>query len=101
MKANAFLFLLCTAAYSVGAVSADIAYWQSTVNDAPTVAAVERALRTQGYDPGPADGTADAKTLQALKQAQKDRELEPTGRLDRRTIAALGIDVTRAPGSPH
>lgn len=34
-------------------------------------------------------------TVQAVKQAQQDRELEPTGRLDRRTVAALGIDVER------
>ena len=30
----------------------------------------------------------------ALKQLQNDRELEPTGVLDRRTVAALGIDVS-------
>jgi peptidoglycan hydrolase-like protein with peptidoglycan-binding domain len=47
----------------------------------------------EGYDPGAADGTFHRKTEQALRQAQKDRELEPTGRLDRRTIAALGVDI--------
>jgi peptidoglycan hydrolase-like protein with peptidoglycan-binding domain len=68
-------------------------YWEAPVRDPLTVAAAERALRAEGYDAGPADGTLDARSVQALKQAQKDRELEPTGTLDRRTAAALGIDV--------
>jgi peptidoglycan hydrolase-like protein with peptidoglycan-binding domain len=84
-------FLL--ALYSTAAFTADIAYWSAPVRDARTVAAAQQALRAEGYDPGPADGDINAKTVQAVKQAQKDRELEPTGRLDRRTAAALGVDV--------
>ena len=86
--------------------SADTPYWRTLVDDAATIATGQRALRAAGYDAGPADGTLNARTVAAVKQAQKDRELEPTGELDRRTLAALGIDVERsaaaggsAPGS--
>jgi peptidoglycan hydrolase-like protein with peptidoglycan-binding domain len=71
---------------------ADARGWRTPLQDIPTVLAVQRALRADGYDPGPSDGTLNAKTVQALKQAQKDRELEPTGQVDRRTAAALGIN---------
>jgi peptidoglycan hydrolase-like protein with peptidoglycan-binding domain len=73
--------------------SADIGYWQAPVRDAGTIETARRALRAEGYDAGPDDGTLNAKAVEAVKQAQRDRELEPTGRLDRRTVAALGIDV--------
>lgn len=67
MKKLALLLLL----YSATAAGAGIGYWHTPVGDGGTIAAVQEALR----------------------QARKDRELEPTGRLDRRTAAALGVDV--------
>lgn len=39
----------------------------------------------------PVNGQLGPKTVQAVKKAQQDREREPTGRLDGRTVAALGI----------
>jgi hypothetical protein len=51
----------------------------------------QEALAAQGYDPGPIDGRWTQKTEQALKQAQEDREFEPTGRIDQRTLASLGV----------
>ena len=75
---------------SVGA--ADVRPWDAAVGGGPTIRAVQRALRDQGYDPGPADGTLNAETVWALKQAQIDRGFEPTGRLDRRTVGALGVN---------
>jgi peptidoglycan hydrolase-like protein with peptidoglycan-binding domain len=86
------LIALClTTASSPAAASAGLAYWDTPVRDSATVAALEEALRAAGYDPGPADGALSRKTEQALKQAQQDRELPPTGRPDRRTLAALGL----------
>jgi hypothetical protein len=76
---------------------ADARGWRTPLQDIATVQAVQRALRAEGYDPGPADGTLNAKTVQALKQAQRERDLEPTGQVDRRTATALGVN----PGSPH
>ena len=77
----------------LAAMAADLSFWTSPVRDAQKVAEAERALRAQGYEPGVVDGKVDERTRQAVRDAQQDRELEPTGRLDRRTVAALGIDV--------
>jgi hypothetical protein len=76
--------------------SAHATYWDEPVHDRGTVAIVQQTLRAQGHDPGPASGEFGPQTVEAVKQAQKDRELEPTGQLDRRTIAALGIDTDSA-----
>jgi hypothetical protein len=51
----------------------------------------QEALAAQGYDPGPSDGQWNSKTEQALKQAQQDREFEPSGQIDQRTLASLGV----------
>jgi peptidoglycan hydrolase-like protein with peptidoglycan-binding domain len=79
---------------------ADARGWRTPLQDIATVQAVQRALRAEGYDPGPADGTLNAKTVQALKQAQQARELEPTGQVDRRTAAALGVNPGSARSRP-
>lgn len=72
---------------------ASMEYWIAPVHDRAIVAAAQRALQAEGYDPGPTDGGLRTQTTEALKQAQQDRELEPTGQLDRRTVAALGIPL--------
>jgi peptidoglycan hydrolase-like protein with peptidoglycan-binding domain len=77
---------------SASAMAADMAYWDQAVRDPGTIAVAQQTLRAEGYDPGPVNGQLGPQTVEAVKQAQKDRELEPTGRLDRRTIAALGIE---------
>lgn len=81
--------------YCATAIPADMSYWNATVSDPVIVANTQEALQSEGYDPGTVDGRLKPKTVLAVKQAQQDRELEPTGRLDRRTVAALGIDVER------
>jgi hypothetical protein len=60
-------------------------------NDPEIVRKAQQALTAQGYDPGPIDGQWRGQTEQALKQAQQDREFEPSGALDQRTLAALGV----------
>ena len=92
MNRTLALFVLCSAAGLAGA--ADITYWNETLSDRAAIAAAQRALRAEGYDPGPADGRLRPKTAEAVFEAQKDRELEPTGRLDRRTAAALGVPLS-------
>jgi peptidoglycan hydrolase-like protein with peptidoglycan-binding domain len=58
---------------------------------------VQMTLTAEGYDTGQIDGRLGPKTIEAVKQAQQDRELEPTGKLDDRTLAAFGIsDAERA-----
>jgi peptidoglycan hydrolase-like protein with peptidoglycan-binding domain len=93
-------FLLCACiatAFPASAFPASDRFWRAPVEDLSTVQAVQRVLREQGYDPGPADGTLSAKTVQAVKQAQAERGLAPTGRLDRRTVAALGVNPQQPP----
>lgn len=91
MKAIAIVATIVLFA-SADAMAADAAYWDQSVRDPGTVALVQQTLRAEGYDPGPVNGRLGPQTVEAVKQAQKDRELEATGRLDRRTIAALGIE---------
>lgn len=82
------------------AAPAGTRYWQAPVQDIATVQAVQRALRAEGYDTGPTDGTLNAKTVQALRQAQEKRGLEPTGKVDRLTAAALGVNPETARSRP-
>jgi len=83
-------------AFAASAAAATAAYWDQPLHDRNTVAVVQQTLHAEGYDPGPVNGQLGPQTVEAVKQAQEDRELEPTGRLDRRTIAALGIDAESA-----
>jgi peptidoglycan hydrolase-like protein with peptidoglycan-binding domain len=83
--------LLLAAAFP--ATAAEVDYWDAAVREEQSIVAAQRALAAEGHDTGPANGTLNVQTAQALSAAQKDRELEPTGQLDRRTLAALGIDV--------
>ena len=59
---------------------------------ASPVQSAQRALTAFGYDPGPADGIMGGKTRRALRLFQQDQGLPVTGRLDRATRTALGID---------
>jgi len=81
---RAIYFLVAIFAFA----SAHATDWDELVQDRDTVAIVQQTLRAEGYDPGPINGEFGPQTAAALKQAQKDRELEPTGRLDRRTIGS-------------
>ena len=60
------------------------------------VAKADRALRQaqemlekRGFDPGPIDGLMGTRTRRALREFQRAAELPVTGRLDRKTRAAL------------
>lgn len=55
------------------------------------VRAVQRTLNSRGFRAGPADGTMSPQTQQALKEFQKSENLEDSGRLNPRTLAALGV----------
>jgi peptidoglycan hydrolase-like protein with peptidoglycan-binding domain len=48
-------------------------------------------LKGLSYEPGPADGLMGAKTREAIKQYQKDRQLPQTGQLDEKTANSLGV----------
>ncbi len=52
---------------------------------------VQTALRTRGYDPGPADNVMGSRTKAALVKFQRENNL-PVGQLDFETLRALGVD---------
>ena len=52
----------------------------------------QQKLRDDGYDPGPIDGKMGPQTRQAVKKYQHAKDFKANGRLDRQTVAALGIE---------
>lgn len=54
---------------------------------------VQIALAIRGYDPGPVDGRLGGRTKSAVELFQAESGLASTGRLDAKTLAALGIVV--------
>jgi peptidoglycan hydrolase-like protein with peptidoglycan-binding domain len=52
---------------------------------------LQKALQDKGVDPGPIDGILGPKTTAALRNFQKDQNLPQTGRMDRETLAKLGV----------
>jgi peptidoglycan hydrolase-like protein with peptidoglycan-binding domain len=70
-----------------------------------SAAVIRRAQETlahRGFKAGPIDGRMHAATQQALRQFQKSENLEDTGRLNDRTLAALGIEPESASaGAPR
>ncbi len=57
--------------------------------DSNESASAEKMLKAVGYDPGEVDGIFDDAAVQAVKQLQKDQELEETGVLKGDTTLAL------------
>jgi peptidoglycan hydrolase-like protein with peptidoglycan-binding domain len=53
------------------------------------IAAVQRALNEQGYDPGPIDGVLGRQTSAAIREFEKDHLLLPTGQPSLRLLVAL------------
>lgn len=52
---------------------------------------VQQALVNAGLNPGPVDGVSGAKTVSAIESFQKQNDI-PTGKLNKRTLRALGVD---------
>jgi peptidoglycan hydrolase-like protein with peptidoglycan-binding domain len=64
--------------------------------DAETVRQAQQRLMSEGFDPGAVDGRLGQQTRQGLKDFQESKGLEPSGKLDPQTIAALGLDRSSA-----
>lgn len=56
---------------------------------AHTIADVQTALKSLGFDPGVIDGAAGPKTAAAVVAFQESRSLTPNGKLDPTTLAKL------------
>jgi peptidoglycan hydrolase-like protein with peptidoglycan-binding domain len=53
---------------------------------------LQQGLNSGGLDAGPADGIMGEKTKQAIQKYQSQKGLNPSGQLDRQTLAALRAD---------
>ena len=62
--------------------------------------AAQEALKTQGFDPGPADGRMGPRTRAALTDYQRKNDLPTTGMLDDATMSKLNVRSTRADDVP-
>ena len=56
---------------------------------AALVKKIQTLLAEQGYDPGPADGVAGAKTRDAVRAYQRENGIAETGQIDGGLVAAL------------
>ncbi len=56
------------------------------------VKSVQKALNELGYDCGKADGIMGSKTKKALKQYQKDNNLDVDGKIGEEVLESLGLD---------
>ena len=54
-----------------------------------SIAELQRRLTELGYKPGPIDGVAGPRTINATKKFQHDHKLSVTGNLDAETIREL------------
>jgi len=55
----------------------------------PTYRQIQAALKTCGFEPGPADGRVGAKTRQAIKDFQKSKSLKDDGLVGEKTWEKL------------
>jgi peptidoglycan hydrolase-like protein with peptidoglycan-binding domain len=56
-----------------------------------SVRAAQQALKDKGLDPGPVDGLNGPKTRSAVKDYQKQQNLDADGRLNAPTLTSLGV----------
>jgi len=63
------------------------------------VRAMQEALKSKGFDPGPIDGVHGPQTTQAVRDYQRSENLTVTGRGDAPTLEKLGVEATVRPQS--
>lgn len=85
------LYSLLAAALAAGAITSASAADTPFVN-AQTVRQAQKALNDRGFRTGGVDGHMGPQTQAALVNFQRAEKLQPTGKLDRQTIAALGLN---------
>src|SRR5688572_33116649 len=81
--------LLVAALAAVAMASASAA--DNLFVDAKTVAQAQKLLNDRGFRTGGVDGRMGPQTQAALVNFQRSEKLQPTGKLDSETLAALGV----------
>ena len=89
--------LLLAAVASAGMAAASAA--EGLYVDAQTVRQVQKMLNDRGFRTGGVDGQMGPQTQAALVNFQKAEKQQPTGKLDKSTLAALGVQ--KADGTPR
>jgi peptidoglycan hydrolase-like protein with peptidoglycan-binding domain len=91
---NIFYSLLTAAFAAATMASASAA--DAPYVDSQTVRQAQKTLNDRGFRTGGVDGRMGPQTQAALVNFQRAEKLQPTGKLDRQTLAALGIQKTDA-----
>ena len=81
--------LLIAALAAAGIASASAA--DNLYVDSDTVRQVQKILNDRGFRTGGVDGRMGPQTQAALVNFQRAEKLQPTGKLDKPTLAALGV----------
>jgi Putative peptidoglycan binding domain len=76
-------------AKSVSAASPSPGSALAKIDAASLILQVQRLLKTLGYDPGPVDGKAGARTVEAMKEFQRREKLPVDGRVSPALLKAL------------
>jgi hyperosmotically inducible protein len=63
------------------------------------VRAMQEALKSKGFDPGPIDGVYGPQTANAVKEYQRSENLSVTGRANPETLNKLGVEPGGRPQS--
>ena len=58
---------------------------------------VQQSLKAQGFDPGSINGEYNSQTKAALRDYQKQHNLDASGAVDGRTLDSLGVVVIFIP----
>jgi len=61
---------------------------------------IQQALADKGYLKAEPDGVWDARSVDALRQFQTDRNLSPTGKISSASLIGLGLGPNTAPMPP-
>ena len=93
------------AAVATGALIAGPAFAKSSRNEttptqvkSSTLKEAQQKLNDEGYNAGRADGKWGTKTVEAVKSFQEKNKLPVTGKLDKQTLADLGIGMPSTTG---
>jgi len=71
----------------------------STAASSTQVRAMQEALKSKGFDPGPIDGIYGPQTANAVKEYQRSENLAVTGRANPETLNKLGVEPGGRPQS--
>src|SRR5918999_3116079 len=96
---KAMYALLAAALAAAGMASASAA--DTLYVDSQVLRQVQKTLNDRGYRTGGIDGRMGPQTQAALVNFQRAEKMQPTGKLDRQTLAKLGVDKAEGAGEKY